>query len=273
MTFPDLPLGLKVVLFVLSAYVGLGALLFLMQRQLLYYPGPPLPPEQSLQAAGLALWPDADYRGIGPAAGADYPNGTVVVFHGNAGTAADRAFYTRALGSLGYRVLLAEYPGYGGRPGRPGEDRFVADAKQTVALAAEQYGSPIFLLGESLGAGVASAVAADSTIAIDGLILITPWDNLPSLAQSIYWFFPTRWLVLDQYDNVQNLRTYAGPVAVVLAERDEVVPIRHGQRLFESVQSPKRLWVLQGAGHNSWPTQTSASWWRDVMAFIDPQAE
>jgi len=45
------------------------------------------------------------------------PKGTVTVFHGNAGPAAGREFYLQALAPLNYRVILAEYPGYGGRTG------------------------------------------------------------------------------------------------------------------------------------------------------------
>ncbi len=39
-----------------------------------------------------------------------------------------KLLYFPALVKLGYRVLLAEYPGYGGRKGTPSEEVFVADA-------------------------------------------------------------------------------------------------------------------------------------------------
>lgn len=52
----------------------------------------------------------------------------MIVFHGNAGAAIDRSYYVDALTPLGYRVVLAEYPGYGGRSGQPREKVFVADA-------------------------------------------------------------------------------------------------------------------------------------------------
>ena len=79
--------------------------------------------------------------------------GTIIVFHGNAGSALDRSYYVHALGRLGYRVILAEYPGYGSRSGKPGENQFTADAVETVGRAAKQFGHPLFLLGESLGCG------------------------------------------------------------------------------------------------------------------------
>ena len=58
-----------------------------------------------------------------------------------------------------FRVILAEYPKYGGRPGKVGEKSFVAAGLETVRLAQKQYREPLYLLGESLGCGVAAAVA------------------------------------------------------------------------------------------------------------------
>ena len=78
---------------------------------------------------------------------------------------------------LGYRVLLAEYPGYGARKGELSEETFVRDAKETLRVASERYGGPLYLLGESLGCAVAAAAAKDSPVEIDGLILITPWEK------------------------------------------------------------------------------------------------
>ena len=261
---------MKIILTVILFYLAFAVLAFFLQRRMLYFPGQTRPPEEWVQMSGLAFWPapDVDYRGLVGVDPTSEPKGTIIVFHGNAGMAADRSYYARALTPLGYRILLAEYPGYGGRSGSPNEATFVADARETVELAHQEFGAPIFLWGESLGGGVTTALAADSSVPIAGVILVTPWDSLPRLAQSIYWFFPARWFVLDKYDNVANLQSYGGRVAVALAEKDEVIPIRHGRRLYESVDSPKKLWIFENAGHNSWPIQPEASWWKEVMQFI-----
>lgn len=260
----------RIFLTIIVLYLAFAIFAFVMQRRMLYFPGQVRPSEEWVQMSGLAPWPapNADYRGFVGVEPTGEPKGTVVVFHGNAGMAVDRSYYVRALTPLGYRVLLAEYPGYGGRSGRPSEATFVADARETVKLAHQEFGSPIFLWGESLGGGVATALAADPPVPIAGVVLVTPWDSLPRLAQSIYWFFPARWFVLDKYDNVANLQSYGGRVAVALAEKDEVVPIRHGRRLYESVDGPKKLWLFENAGHNSWPIHPEASWWNEVMQFL-----
>jgi pimeloyl-ACP methyl ester carboxylesterase len=266
--------ALKVLLTILVVYCILVAIVFVLQRRMLYFPAVERPPADLVAAVGMAYWPSptSDYRGLVSNEPAK-ASATVVVFHGNAGGAIDRSYYVRALAPLGYRVLLAEYPGYGGRSGKPSEAVLVADAVETVELAHEEFGGPVYLWGESLGAGVAAAVAANTETPIAGLVLVTPWDSLPDLAQYIYWFFPVRWLMLDQYNSVENVASYAGPVAVVVAERDEIIPARHSMNLFDAVPGNKRLWVLAGANHNSWPVQPDAAWWREVVSFITVAGE
>ena len=114
-----------------AALLFLGVI-FLGQNHLLYFPSKATP--EQLKVNGLRPWPSAeDFRGlIAEPNGA--PRGTAIVFHGNAGHAGDRAFYAQALVPLGFRVVLAEYPGYGPRTGAVSEATLVADAEKTVML-------------------------------------------------------------------------------------------------------------------------------------------
>jgi len=107
-----------------------------LQRNMLYYPGTYLPSQEALAAHHLQFWPSGpdEYRGFVSTAPAGNSKGTIVVFHGNAGTAADRVFYVDALAPLGYRVILAEYPGYGGRKGKPKEAVLWAMCKRLCGL-------------------------------------------------------------------------------------------------------------------------------------------
>ncbi len=247
----------------------LGAYLF--QNSLLYHPDnySLVQLTQQLKASPVKPWPAADesYRGLIASPHTTDLRGTIVVFHGNAGSAYDRMYYVRALGPLGYRVLLAEYPGYGARQGSLGEQSLLADAIATARAIREEFPGPLYMWGESLGCAVATGVAAEESLAVDGLVLITPWKNLPDLAQSIYWFLPARWLVKDSFDNVANLRTYKNPVAVLMADKDEIIPNKQTLAFYDLIRSPKRLWVFKNAGHNSWPTSPLEKWWQEVTDY------
>ena len=251
--------------------------MFLFQNSLLYFPDT-YPLSTLLQAtkeSPVALWPAADenYRGLIGRSRSPEDRGTIVVFHGNAGSALDRMHYVKALVPFGYRVVLAEYPRYGARGGALGERSLVADAVATAKMLRQQFGGPLYVWGESLGCGVATAVGAEPALEVDGLVLITPWKNLPELAQSVYWFTPAKWLVRDQYDNVANLEGFPGRVAVLMAEADEIIPNKQTMALYEAIRTPKRLWVFKNASHNSWPIAPEEKWWREVTDFTSASGD
>lgn len=257
------------------AFAGYCAFLlftYLWQEKMLYFP------DTYSLAAGKArakayrfrIWPDntPDYHGLVQEDLTGSAKGVILLCHGNAGSALDRVFYGKELAHLGYRLILFEYPGYGARTGKLREASFVSAAVEAARAAVEQFGGPLVLLGESLGCGVASAVAGSGKVPVAGVVLITPWDTLPDMAQSVFWYLPARWLTKDRYDNIRNLNRYDGPVAVAVAENDEVIPPGHGRRLFELLSGRKKLWVLPGAGHNSWPAVVDHAWWSEVMRFV-----
>lgn len=257
-------------------YLMVVVAMYALQDYFIYYPGK-TDPKQIRRLAGergLLLWPNKGqaYRGFITPNASQKARATVLVFHGNAGTALDRTYYVDALERLGYRLVLAEYPGYGSRPGKPGEKQFVEDALESTRLALKEFGSPVYLLGESLGCGVVSAAVARSSGSIGGLALITPWDSLTRLAHDKYWFLPVGWMLKDTYDNVTNLSHYSGPVAVVMAGQDEIIPNRLTRNLYDTLRQPKRLWTFPNAGHNSWPSGPGESWWKEMMDFLHSQA-
>jgi alpha-beta hydrolase superfamily lysophospholipase len=261
---------------VFLCYALLAVAVYFFQDRLLYFPNTATR-NQTAQAAsrlGLAPWPggSGDYHGLVSTDPPAPSKGTILVWHGNAGSAIHRVYYVRPLQELGFRVVLIEYPGYGARPGKLGEPSFVADALQAARRAKQAFGGPLYVWGESLGCGVASAVAADPELEVRGAVMLTPWDRLPDLAQSIYWYLPARWLARDKYDNVRNLRDFPGPVAVLMAGQDEIIPARHTMRLYESLPGEKRLWAFQDAGHNSWPAAPDAGWWAEVMDWVSDPA-
>lgn len=97
---------------------------FLLQRKMMYFPArfTVAQQDQWLNDLNLQPWPSGgERRGMISRSPLENPKGTVLVFHGNAGAALHRAYYIEALQRLGYRVLIAEYPGYGARDGSPSE--------------------------------------------------------------------------------------------------------------------------------------------------------
>ena len=246
------------------AGTGLGflALVYVFQDRLLYFPQRATVEE--VTGPGLRPWPSAqDFRGLA-AEPAGAVRGTAIVFHGNAGHAGHRSFYADALTPLGWRGILAEYPGYGPRAGKPGERSLVDDATETVALAHHQYGEPLLLVGESLGAAVAAAAGQRQQERTAGLLLITPWDRLAQVASHHYPWLPVKWLLRDQYDTATRLAGFDRPVVVAVAGQDSIVPARFGAALHAALRGPKHLLRIDGAGHNDWLDRVDVAWWQQA---------
>jgi pimeloyl-ACP methyl ester carboxylesterase len=259
----------KIILLFLVMAIFLGGCN--MQNKFLYFPSAEKPSARMLEYENMKLWQATaeDYQGLIAAKEALAPNGTIVLFHGNGGTAADRCFYLEPFMELGFRVILAEYPKYGGRPGKVGEKPFVAAGLETVRIAYEQYKEPLYLVGESLGCGVAAAVAKQASLPIAGIILITPWDTLASVAKSIFPFLPVKLVLTDKYDSIENLKSFKNKISVIGAERDEILPIKHAINLYNALpEGRKRIWIIKGAGHNDWPMHADASLFKEITDFV-----
>lgn len=244
-----------------------------LQRQLIYFPQ--VDAEEALLRAagrmGLLDWRDGRDELIGwhSKSAADDAR-RVLVFHGNAGYALHRDYYISGFLAQGrdWVVYLFEYPGYGARPGEPSESGIKSAATEAVELLLAEGPGPLYLVGESLGSGVASYLAARFPEQIDGMLLVTPFSSLTDVAAHHYRLLPVRALLSERYDSVKPLSHYGGPVAFLLAGSDEIVPPALGKRLYDSYRGPKWLRVEPGAGHNTLSFSPSADWWRDVSRFL-----
>lgn len=251
-------------------------LLFVWQRKLIYFPEKLSLSEQKILArqSKLTLWPDADhYHALISQDSKAGSKGTIIVFHGNAGSANSRIQYINALEPLGYRVILAEYPGYAARPGTCTAQALIQDGIATTKQVYAEFSSPIFLWGESLGSGIVSGIVQSGQTPIKGITLITPFDSLGNVAQHHYWFFLAKWLLKDKFNNIVNLQNYTGKIAILQAGQDEIVPKRLTENLYRALPSNKKLWQFKTAGHNSLPWGTEHPWWHEVMQFLQTERD
>ncbi len=259
-------------LFILFLYLFFLLAIFLFQRKMIYFPETyPLDRQTELISPfNLKPWPsEENYRGFISHNELVQTKGTILIFHGNAGSARGRFYFIEALEQLGYRVILAEYPGYGARTGQHSESIFIEDSLKTALLAQQSFDGPFFLWGESLGTGVVSSIVKTGKVKTNGIILMMPFDSLPSIAQHHYWFFLGKWLTRDKFNNITNLKNYFGNTAVILAEKDEIIPTKNTLRLYDSIVGKKQLWKFAESDHNALPVHPSSSWWGEIMRFVD----
>ena len=228
-------------------YLALLGALFWFQRDFFY----PAPKEIPVQPAGyedvrIATADGLTLRAFYRPARPGLP--TLIFFHGNGSDIAGSDRATRVLAAQGYGVLLPEYRGYGGNPGAPSELGLYRDGATAVAwlVAKDIPTNRIVAIGNSLGSGVATEVAARERLA--GLVLISGFASLPRVARDHYPFIPAELLVRDRYDNIAKLPSVACPILLLHGTADSVVDIGNSRAL--AIRQPSaRLEIITGVGH------------------------
>src|SRR5216684_2909881 len=196
---------------VVVGYAGLLALMYVAQRSLMYFPE----------------------KARTPPAAAGLPEAQEIFLHTADGTG----------------LLALSYRGYGGSSGSPSETGLIRDAEAAYEFAAARYGTArLALWGESLGTGVAVALAAAHPVA--AIILDAPFTSAAAVGAAHYPFLPVRWLIKDPFYSDRRILDVRAPVLVLHGARDDVIPIAFGEQLFALIPGPKQFVRFAAAGHN-----------------------
>jgi fermentation-respiration switch protein FrsA (DUF1100 family) len=244
----------RILVIVVLVATGALALLWTQQRRLIYFPAPgPVP-------SATAAWPGARDVVVRSADGVDlgawfFPAAergpAVVVFNGNGGDRSMRAALAVSLRRMGLSVLLFDYRGFAGNPGRPSEDGLAADARAArdwLASQPEVDPGRLVYFGESLGGAVAVGLAVERPPA--ALVLRSPFTSLADVGAVHYPWLPVRRLLIDRYPSIDRIAKVNAPLLVIAGDRDDIVPADLSRRLFDAASEPKGFVLVPGAGHN-----------------------
>jgi len=195
--------------------------------------------------------------------------GAVLILHGNAGNISHRLEYLAMFHRLGYSTLIVDYRGYGTSDGTPSEDGTYRDAEaawQHLVQARQVKPGDVVLFGESLGGGVATWLALQHPPR--ALLLASTFTSAPDLGAEVYPWLPVRLLARVDYNNLDRIRRIAVPVLIAHSRTDDIIPFRHGQRLFDAASEPKQFLELAG-GHNDGFVFMREEWVGAVATFLD----
>jgi len=178
--------------------------------------------------------------------------GAILYSHGNAGNLSTRGpTIARFSEALDRSILIFDYPGYGKTPGESNEAKCYQAARIAHRWLTGQgiAADHIVLYGESLGGGVATQLATE--FPHDGLVLMKSFTTLPDTAHVHYPWLPVRWLMCNRFDSLSKMEKVKGPVFVVGATADRVIPFVQSERLFAAAPEPKQMRRLEGDDHGS----------------------
>ena len=184
------------------------------------------------------------------------PKGTVYFLHGNAQNISSHIMNVAWLPEKRYNVFLIDYRGYGRSTGAPDIEGTLHDAETGLRWLVDQpdvQNQPLFLLGQSLGGALGTALASewvkrDEQPPLDGVILDGTFSGFRAIAREKlgdFWLtwplqVPLSWTITDEYEAYERIGDISPvPVMVIHSVRDGIIPFHHGKRLYEAAEEPK----------------------------------
>ena len=225
------------------AYVVMCFLLFVFQRQMIYFPSS----EISVPGVAHTVLDTGEVRikvwTLNPG-----KEKALIYFGGNAENV---AYNIDDFGTLfaDHTVYLVNYRGYGGSSGSPHEEGLYSDAL-LVYDHFMKYHTSLCVMGRSVGAAVATYLASKRNV--DKLILVTPFDSAVNVGKKLYWFFPMELILRERLDSSVRADKITTDTLIIAAGNDRIIPYENTHNLVQAFSKTEvELVTLSDRGHNT----------------------
>ena len=256
----------------LAACIALGfpVLIYFLQERLIFFPQPltqdPLQanPGAAIEEVSLVTADQVRLNGWLVKATPAQTTAPLLIYFG--GNAEEVSWLASTAGQYaGWSLLLFNYRGYGKSEGKPGEAELFADALQIYDYAARRAGAGrVAVMGRSLGSGVAVYLASQRPVA--GVILVSPYDSVESVAKGVYPFLPISLMLKHRFDSLARAPGVKAPLLCLVASADRVIPRPHSERLYAAWGGPRQWREIRPADHDSLAGEPD--YWRAIAAFL-----
>jgi fermentation-respiration switch protein FrsA (DUF1100 family) len=246
---------LRILVLVAICYVGILAYIGLNQRGLMYFPDGNVGELHQYNLGDMkeTMLTTEDHLKIHCWYHLPSKEGLpmVIYYHGNSGHLGKRELKYKELIDMGYGLVAISWRGFGKSEGKPSEEGLYHDARAAVQFlnALGYESSDALVIGESLGSGMAVKMATENEF--KGVVLITPYTSIADRAQEIYWYLPVKYLLRDNFKNLELIKSIHTPIFIVHGTEDDIIPHSHSEKLIEEANEPKRLIIYPGKGHNN----------------------
>jgi fermentation-respiration switch protein FrsA (DUF1100 family) len=208
------------------------------------------------------------------------PKGTVVHFHGNFGNVSNHFPLATFLVHAGFDVLSFDYQGYGASEGRPTPKRTVEDGIATIRFAQAHLRDPntgVVVFGQSLGGAAAVVAVAREPLAKAAVIeaAFSSYSKMgkTALARSAWtWAFSflVPLLVTHAYDPIDQVdKISPRPVFFIHGDADTITPMHMTMDLHHQAREPKKLWIVNEAGHLECRTKEPRKYEQEIVTFFE----
>ncbi|AIF81035.1 hypothetical protein I862_02360 [endosymbiont of Acanthamoeba sp. UWC8] len=266
----------RIIIACMVLYLGVMGYIYLNQRTLLYHPEQEMIGLESYNMPGTEEIFLTTKDGVKIQAWYKKPDTgkeMVIFYHGNSGHIPQRIDKLKELNAMGYGFIIPAWRGFGKSEGFPTEKGILNDAEATIEfIKKEGYDlKKVIVIGESLGTGVATQMAAKHEF--KGLLLITPYTTIQDRASEIYFYIPVKYLLKDNFDTINNISKVKVPVIIIHGDNDEIIPHTHSLKIIEKVNEPKKLIIYPGINHTNYDSKTVFTEMRNFFKSLEKDTE
>ncbi len=248
-----------------------AALMYLLQEKMIYHPTSDLittPETVGLVYELVAINTEDHERITGWFIPHPDERAVFLFLHGNAGNISGRVQSAKLLHDLGLSILIIDYRGYGKSTGTLSEEGTYVDAMAAWNYLTEMRGVPaekIVIYGRSLGGAVAIWLATRCDP--KALIVASSFTSISDMARDMFLGLPLNFLLRYHYNSLERISRIKCPVLVIHSIEDDLIPFKHGKKLYEAAPPPKQFLTLHG-GHAESIFVSTEEYLKNVDGFV-----
>ena len=211
--------------------------------------------------------------------------GVVILLHGMRGSRLSMLKRAKFLHRAGYSIVMVDLQAHGESQGEYITVGHLEkhDVAATVKFAKKSYpNQKIGIIGVSLG-GAAALLA--STLEIDAMVLESVYPNIRAAIQNrvqaqlgLFAKVPSEILLLqlkyrlgistDELRPEEKLSQVTCPILIISGANDPHTTAQETERMYELVNSPKEIWLIERAGHEDLHLHSSNKYEKRILAFL-----
>jgi uncharacterized protein len=272
----------KKVSIVLSAFAGAYLLLCLSigiwQNRLIFFPDRAIKstPQNfniKYEEVNIAIGKDNLYGWWMPAN--NNSEKVMIYLHGNSSNISGANLRAASrFWQAGFSILLVDYRGYGRSTGDfPTEASVYQDAQSMWNYLIEKRkikAENIYIYGHSLGGAIAIDLAVENPQAAGSIVECT-FTSIREMAgyQKKYNLLPLDFVVTQKFDSIGKIPKLKVPLLVVHGMEDKTVPSFMGEALYNKAKQPKKLWLVDNAGHNNIGDIAREKYFQTIRDFVE----
>ena len=200
----------------------------------------------------------------------------ILFFHGNGEIAPEYDDIASIYNQREINFIIADFRGYGFSNGTPNAENTQLDAHHILDfvlnyLSSKSYKGPLVLMGRSLGSVSVLELSQRYPKDFSGLIIESGFADEEPLFKLIgITAEQAGFSKEDGFLNGEKIKKYTGPLLVIHAEEDHIVPFSQGQNLHDSCPSKEKIFLpIPSANHNNILGVSFQKYFEEVTHFIE----